>query len=384
MRGPGRTYHDADNVSSTRNEPLRIGVIGGGMVAQAMHLPHLNELQDRFVVAALAEPSATVREGLSARFGIACSFADWRSMLDDTALDGVLIASPAGTHVEIVLAALETGLHVFCEKPLAITVADVDRIIDARDRAGRVVQVGYMKRHDPAFQRALAEMPESAERLRYVNVVVNDPEWIPYFLPGDVLRAGDVPADVITAARRAESEQVEQAVGRGDPEACFAFSDGYLGSLVHHVNIVNGFLERMGEPLPARVVGGAWWNGGRSVAGCCELANGSRWDSAWIQLLETREYRESIQLFFDTSVRSLTFPSPWLRMSPTVYERQDADEYANAERRYRSFEEAFRRELVHFHSCCVEGLECLTPPEQARIDTELLTEMFLAAERVAS
>ena len=152
---------------------------------------------------------------------------------------------------------------------------------------------------------------------------MNDPEWLPYFLPGDVVRGTDVPQDVIDAARRAESEQVEEAVGRGDHEACFAFSDGYLGSLVHHVNIVNGFLERMGEPLPTRVVDGAWWNGGRSVAGYAVLENGSRWDSAWIQLLDTREYRERIELYFDTTIRSLTFPSPWLKMSPTVYERQD-------------------------------------------------------------
>ena len=351
------------------------------MIAQAMHLPHLNELQDRFAVTALAEPSERVRTALCARFGIERAFAEWRDMLDEAALDAVVVASPAGTHVEIVLASLELGLHVFCEKPLAITLADIDRIVEARDRAGRVVQVGYMKRHDPAFEQALAEIPESAERLRYVAIVVNDPEWVPYFLPGDILRANDVPGDVVDATRRAESEQVEEAVGRGDPEACFAFSDGYLGSLVHHVNLVNGFLERMGEPLPARVVDGAWWNGGRSVAGYCELANGARWDSAWIQLLETREYRESIQLFFDTSLRSLTFPSPWLRMSPTLYERQDAHGYANAVGGYRSFEEAFRSELVHFHDCCVRGVDCLTPPEQARIDTELLTEMFLAAER---
>ena len=360
---------------------MNVGVVGGGMIAQAMHLPHLNELQDRFAVTALAEPSERVRTALCARFGIAGSFADWRGLLDGTSLDAVVIASPAGTHVEIVLAALELGLHVFCEKPLAITLADIDRIVEARDRAARVVQVGYMKRHDPAFEQALTELPESAEQLRYVSIVVNDPEWVPYFLPGDILRSTDVPPEVIDATRRAESEQVEEAVGRGDREACFAFSDGYLGSLVHHVNIVNGFLERMGEPPPARVVGGAWWNGGRSVAGYCELTNGARWDSAWIQLLETREYRESIQLFFDTSVRSLTFPSPWLKMSPTVYERQDADDYANSVRRFRSFEEAFRRELVRFHASCVEGAACLTPPEQARIDTELLTEMFLAAER---
>ena len=381
LREPARTYHDADNVSSTRNEALRIGVVGAGMIAQAMHLPHLNELQERFAVSALAEPSAAVREALCARFGIRGSYDDWRALLAAERLEAVLVASPAGTHVEIVLAALDAGLHVFCEKPLAITIADVDRIAAARDRAQRVVQVGYMKRHDPAFLRALEEMPGSADELRYVSILVNDPEWVPYFRPGDILRADDLPEDVIEAARRAESEQVEEAVGRGDPEACFAFSDGFLGSLVHHVNIVNGFLERMNEPLPARVVDGAWWNAGRSVAGYCELANGSRWDSAWIQLLETREYRESIQLFFDTSLRTLTFPSPWLKMSPTRYERADADGYANVVQEYRSFEEAFRRELVHFHECCVRGVTCATPPEQARVDTELLTEMFLAAER---
>jgi hypothetical protein len=370
-----------DSVSSTRNKHIAIGVVGGGMIAQAMHLPHLNELADRFVVAALAEPSATVREALRQRFGISGAFADWRSMLEEARLDAVLVASPAGTHVEVVLAALECGLHVFCEKPLAISVSDIDRISAAAERAERIVQVGYMKRHDPAFQRALEEMPDSAVQLRYANIVVNDPEWVPYFLPGDIVRGADVPVEVIQATRRAESEQVEEAVGRGDPEACFAFSDGYLGSLIHHVNLVNGFLERMGEHVPARVVDGSWWNGGRSVAGYCELENGARWDSAWIQLLDTREYRESIQLFFDTSVRSLTFPSPWLKMSPTVYERQDGDGFANVVRHFRSFEEAFRRELVHFHDCCVDGVVCLTPPAQARIDTELLTEMFLAAER---
>ena len=363
---------------------IRIGVVGGGMIAQAMHLPHLNELHEQFAVTALAEPSRTVREALVARFGIPHAHQDWRAMLDAAPLDAVLVASPAATHVEVTVAALEQGLHVFCEKPLAITLADIDRIVAARDRAGRVVQVGYMKRHDPAFRRALEEMPESADRLRYVNILVNDPEWVPYFLPGDIVRGADVPVELIEATRRAESEQVEEAVGRGDPAATFAFSDGYLGSLVHHVNIVNGFLEKMGEPLPARVVDGYWWEAGRGIAGYCVLRNGARWDSAWLQLLETREYRESIQLFFDTSVRSLTFPSPWLKMSPTVYERQDADDYANSVRRYRSFEEAFRRELVHFHACCVDGVECLTPPEQARVDTELLTAMFLAAERRTS
>ena len=360
---------------------LRVGVVGGGLVAQAMHLQHLAASRERFRVVALAEPSAKVREALCARYGIPGAHADHRSLLDGGGLDAVVVASPAATHAQVVLDALDAGLHVFCEKPLCITIADADAILAARDRAGKVVQVGYMKRFDPAYERMLDELPETADDLRYVRVVVNDPEFGPFFGPGEIVRADDVPREVIEATRRSEQEQVETAVGSGAPDVVFAFSDGYLGSLVHHVNIVNGFLEKMGEPLPARVVDGAWWAGGRGIAGYCELSNGSRWDSAWIQLLDTREYRESIQLFFDTSVRSLTFPSPWLKMSPTVYERQEPDAYANSVKRYRSFEEAFRRELVHFHDCCVNGTPVLTPAEQARIDTELLTQMFLAAER---
>src|SRR5262249_28883833 len=159
----------------------------------------------------------TVREAMCTRFAIPAGHADWRALVDAGELDAVLIAAPASTHVEIVLAALDAGLHVFCEKPLAITVADIDRITAARDRTGKVVQVGYMKRHDPAVQRAVEEMPASAADLRYISIVVNDPEWVPYFLPGDVVRGSDVPQDVIDAAKRAESEQVEEAVGRGDP-----------------------------------------------------------------------------------------------------------------------------------------------------------------------
>ena len=67
---------------------------------------------------------------------------------------------------------------------MCITLADADAIVAARDRAGRVVQVGTMKRYDPAVEAMLAELPDSAVDLRYVSVVVNDPEFEPYFVPG--------------------------------------------------------------------------------------------------------------------------------------------------------------------------------------------------------
>ena len=72
-------------------------------------------------------------------------------------------------------------------------------------------------------------------------------------------------ARLIEATKRAEAEQVEEAVGDASPEAIFAFSDAYLGSMVHDVNVVHGLLEPLREPLPARVVDAAWWSGGTCI-----------------------------------------------------------------------------------------------------------------------
>ena len=154
---------------------VRVGVIGAGLVAQAEHLPYLASLREQFTITSLAEPSRTVRDALGVRYGIAGLYADYRALLDAGGLDAVVICSPAGTHAEVAVAALDAGLHVFVEKPMCITLADADAIIAARDRAAKVVQVGTMKRHDPAVEAMLEALPLSAADLRYVSVAVADP-----------------------------------------------------------------------------------------------------------------------------------------------------------------------------------------------------------------
>jgi predicted dehydrogenase len=355
---------------------LRVGVVGGGLIAQAMHLPYLGEKRDRFALAALAEPSRTVREALGARYGIASLHDDYRGLLGE--VDALVVCSPAGTHAEIVLAGLDAGLHVFVEKPMCITLRDADAIVAAAERAGRVVQVGTMKRYDPAYERMLAELPGSAETLRYVSVVVNDPEFEPFF-GSEIVRGADVPRELIDATRQGEADQVEEAVGAGDPDTVRAFSESYLGSMIHDLNVVHGLLEGLGEPLPARVVDGAWWNEGRAVSGAMRLANGSRVELSWIQLLATHEYDERVSFFFDESVRSLHFPSPWLKQHPTVYRHAERRDGANAVQSWTAHEEAFSRELDHFHACVTEGAACRTPASQARLDIEVLTAMFNAS-----
>jgi predicted dehydrogenase len=358
---------------------VRFGVVGAGLVAQAEHLPYLAALRDRFTLAAIAEPSRTVCEALGARYGVSGLHEDYRTMLDAGGLDAVVVTSPAGTHAEVAIAALDAGLHVFVEKPMCITLADADAIIAARDRAGKVVQVGTMKRYDPAVEAMLESLPPSAADLRYVSVVVNDAEFEPFFEPGEIVRGADVPAELIEATRRQEAEQVAAAVGDGSEEVVRAFSESFLGSLLHDLNVVHAMLARMGEPLPARVVAGDWWNEGRAVYGGMRLASGARVDGAWIQLLDTFEYRETIQFMFAEEVHTLEFPSPWLKQSPTVYRRSRRAGRADEAVVRTAFDESFSRELRHFHACIAEGETCRTPPEGARLDIEVLTAMFLAS-----
>jgi hypothetical protein len=341
-----------------------------------MHLPHLALLRDRFELAVVADPSRTVRERVGERFGIPARVATAAEAIGHPGVEAVVVASPNATHAGIVLAALDAGLHVFVEKPLAITIEDVDAIIGKQAGTSLVVQVGYNNRFDRSYERLLADLPRTTAGLRYVSVLMHDPESGPYFGPEDLARGADVPADVVEEGRADEAAQVRQAVGVDDAASVTAFSGGFLGSLVHQVNMVHGMLERMGEPLPPAVTGGDAWAGGQALCGSVLLSNGARWDSAWIQLLRMHEYEEAIRLYFEDSVRSLAIPSPWLRQAPSVYTIATAASGGLGTGRFESYDEAYQLELVHFHRCIVGEEACRTPPAQARIDQVVLTQMF--------
>lgn len=81
-------------------------------------------------------------------------YGDYRKMLDSEALDIVIIATPSKTHGEMVSAAIERGLHVFCEKPFVLDVAEGERLAAEADRRGLVTQVGYHYRFVGAFREA--------------------------------------------------------------------------------------------------------------------------------------------------------------------------------------------------------------------------------------
>lgn len=84
-------------------------------------------------------------------------FADFHAALAETRPDLAVIATYTDSHADYAVAAMEAGAHVFVEKPLAMTVAEAERVVAAAKRHGRKLGVGYILRHHPSWQRLIAE-----------------------------------------------------------------------------------------------------------------------------------------------------------------------------------------------------------------------------------
>ena len=108
---------------------LRVGVVGAGMIAQVEHIPNLLALRETFELVGVADPSHTVRSALAERHGIGV-FPTLDVLLEEP-LDALVVAVPDALHADTVLAGLDAGLHVFCEKPLCFTEREAAEIAAA-------------------------------------------------------------------------------------------------------------------------------------------------------------------------------------------------------------------------------------------------------------
>ncbi|MCS6828217.1 MAG: Gfo/Idh/MocA family oxidoreductase [Caldilinea sp.] len=89
-------------------------------------------------------------------------YTDLEHALQKIALDAVVITTPTFTHAPLALQAAAAGKHIFCEKPMALTLRECDQMIEATQRAGVILQIGFMRRFDPPFVEAKRQIDEGA------------------------------------------------------------------------------------------------------------------------------------------------------------------------------------------------------------------------------
>lgn len=124
---------------------VRVAVVGAGAIAQVAHLPVLRRLPE-VEVAAICDSDGSKARALASRFGVADAYDDIEDVLREARPDAVVICTPNHLHEMHALAALSAGAHVLCERPLALAMAGIERVLQAGERYGKRVSVGMNHR----------------------------------------------------------------------------------------------------------------------------------------------------------------------------------------------------------------------------------------------
>jgi myo-inositol 2-dehydrogenase/D-chiro-inositol 1-dehydrogenase len=131
---------------------IRVGLIGAGRIGR-VHAENLVYRVPRASLVAVSDLFVEAAQALAAELAIPAAYQDHRSILEDEGIDAVLICSSTDTHARFIEEAAAAGKHVFCEKPIALDLEEIDRALTAVKQAGVKLMIGFNRRFDPNFRR---------------------------------------------------------------------------------------------------------------------------------------------------------------------------------------------------------------------------------------
>ena len=236
-----------------------LGLIGAGKVAR-VHAANVAQIEGaRLVAVADAVPEAA--KALADEVGCD-ALESAEALLDRSDVDAVLVTAPPDTHAGLIQAAAAARKHVFCEKPLATSVEDAGSAVEAAERAGVLLQIGYNRRFDPGFRGVRDEVQRGdVGRPLLLRISSRDPapppaEYLPHsggvFLDTtshdfDLARYV-LDAEITEVAARGASLVDENAAAAGDVDTlvvALAFSNGAFGGIDNCRSTAYGYDQRL-------------------------------------------------------------------------------------------------------------------------------------------
>ncbi|HZU00462.1 MAG TPA: inositol 2-dehydrogenase [Ktedonobacteraceae bacterium] len=156
-------------------ELLKIGLIGAGRIGR-MHAEHLTMRVPSAELVMVADVLEENARQCAKRYGIPFATQDYHAVLARPDIEAVAICSSTDTHARIIEEAAQTGKHIFCEKPIALDLATIDRALDAVKHAGVKLQLGFNRRFDASYRRVrqAIEQGETGD-LHQLHIISRDP-----------------------------------------------------------------------------------------------------------------------------------------------------------------------------------------------------------------
>ena len=136
---------------------LAVGLIGAGRLGRVYARDLGGRIPETRLVA-VADPAASLAKEVAEEFDVPRHYADAAALIDDPAVEAIVIVTPTDTHSAIVVAAAARGKPTFCEKPPALSLAEVAAMQDAIARSGMFFQMGFMRRFDAGYASAKTQI----------------------------------------------------------------------------------------------------------------------------------------------------------------------------------------------------------------------------------
>ncbi len=146
-------------MTPTRRGRLAIGLIGAGRLGRVYARDLASRIAETKLVA-VADAAESVARDVAAEFDVPKHYADPLALIDDAAVDAVVIVSPTHTHRDLVIAAADRKKPTFCEKPPALSLEEAAAMQDAVSRSGMFLQMGFMRRFDAGYASAKKQIDE--------------------------------------------------------------------------------------------------------------------------------------------------------------------------------------------------------------------------------
>jgi predicted dehydrogenase len=344
---------------------LNVGLIGLGEVAQVIHLPVLESLPELYKIAAVCDISARLTESIGDKYNVPNRYSDAHELVKQEDLDAVLILNSDEYHAECAIAAANNKKHILIEKPMCLTFAEADAIIEAKNRNGVRVMVGYMRRYAPSFVEAVKEIG-GMDKIQYARVRdIIGPNS--YFVKQSsrTMMFDDIPE----AAKKDRQSRSDRLF----PEATGTESSVINQAYRILTNLGSHDLSAMREAIgmPRKVLGAKSTNNG------CFFMNAILDYGDFSVMYETGidlqgRFDAHIEVYASSKSVKVQYDTPYIRHLPVhmTVQETDGEAFKSSVIRH-TFTDPYTVELRTFYDTVTQNIEPKTTPEDYKQDLKL-------------
>ena len=343
------------------NAAVKIGMLGGGMVNQIGHLPFY--LADkRCDILCVAESRPSLVEALRAQLGADRVVEDYRAMLADPRIEAVVISVPRAATGPLTLETLQAGKHVMAEKPMAHSLEQARRLVEAAQAKSLTYAIGYMKRYDPGVQAAKQLFDAVVAEGRLGRLL------LARFYDFSNAYAMAPPAHVRPKESRVQRFETWPTHPSWLPERYRAAFGWFMNAASHDVNLMRYFFPGDLEVLSASCTGDT-----------CVLATlRHAGDALAFEVTKTLAGRwvEGAEFLFERGRISLTIPSPMATQSVSEVTLDDQARGIVGERHATGEGWSFARQATGFVDALTGVAPAMTSGADALGDMELTERIW--------